>query len=202
MSRFMKVLAALAVLFVLAVGAMMALSGIAAKAGKATAAEAEQFASRTDEQGCLDEAVRRVKDCDGVICSAKVGMFEVRCFTAAKQTVGFCDGVPRLTSEGANEEWMAERCPGLGLEDEEQCAVVVSVRQAYCGGDERPPEPPRESAGAVEAAGAADATGAQSSETVNSTASGSSMSSSGASESAPAPASGSAVGGAGVPSRD
>ena len=111
MFRFMKILALLAVLFVLAMGAMMALSGIAAKAGKATSAEAEQFASGTDEQGCLDEAVRRVKDCDGVICSAKVGMFEIRCFTAAKQTVGFCDGVPRLTSEGANEEWMAISFP-------------------------------------------------------------------------------------------
>ena len=202
MSGFMKVLAALAVLFILAVGAMMALSGIAAKAGKATAAEAEQFASHTDEQGCLDEAVRRVRGCDGVICSAKVAMFEVGCFTEAKQTVGFCDGVPSIKSEDRKEKWMAERCPELGLEDEEQCALVVSVRQAYCDSDDRPPEPPRESAGAVEPAVAEDASGAQSSETVNSTASGSSMSSTGAVEPTPAPASGSAAGGTVVPSRD
>ena len=74
-----------------------------------------------------------------------------------------------------------------GAETEGAALVIfISEHAAPIGyGDERPPDPPRESAGVVEAAGAADAAGAQSSETVNSTASGSSMSSSGSTESAP-----------------
>lgn len=59
------------------------------EAGKKTIAEGEQYGKRTDNEGCLNEAVARHSRSEGFGDLIKTNIFLRACLTASRPTPGF-----------------------------------------------------------------------------------------------------------------
>lgn len=94
--------------------------------------EAEAFAQNVDEEGCIEETVRRHIACSGLTCSVKSAAFLAICLGESQMQEGFCDSVPDSSDMGASERWIDEQCDHYGVDGEIGCAAIFSVVQSYC----------------------------------------------------------------------
>ena len=126
------------------------------EAGKQTVAEGQEYGRRTDNKGCLDEAVARHSRSDGIGDMIKNTIFLRTCLDASRPTPGFCDDVPRRFEFIKSAEWQLQQCKRYGLSPEKQCAQLFQQVQQFCetphrrtygnyensnAGDEMPPPP-------------------------------------------------------------
>ena len=164
MPTWMKVLLIVGVLLVvLLVGGVVAIYFLAraygpglVEAGKQTYGEGVEYGRRTDNEGCLNEAVARQARADGFADLIKNNVFMRACLEASRPTPGFCDGVPRQTEFMKAIGWQQQQCQRYGLSPEQQCSQLFSQVQQFCelhrqrgenanAGDfevESPPPPP------------------------------------------------------------
>lgn len=76
--------------------------------------EFEEFGAKTDNQGCLEEALARYKRDRSFSDPLAPESFVTYCLKASRPSPGFCDGVPPdETSEGYN--WDVKRCNDAGF---------------------------------------------------------------------------------------
>ena len=140
MPTWMKVLLALGVLLVvLFVGGAVALYFLARaygpgllEAGKQTYGEGVEYGRRTDNEGCLNEAVARQARADGFGGMIKNNVFMRACLEASRPTPGFCDTVPRQTEFMKAIAWQQQQCARYGLPPEKQCGQLFSQVQQFC----------------------------------------------------------------------
>src|SRR5918992_2278698 len=105
MPTWMKVLLIVGVLLVmLIVGAVLVGYFVVRRygpglmeAGKQTYSEGVEYGRRTDNEGCLNEAVARQARAGGFADLIKNNVFMRACLEASGRTLGFCDAVPRQT---------------------------------------------------------------------------------------------------------
>lgn len=95
-------------------------------------ADAERFAATADAQGCLDESLARLRDADGVMAKAMVQGFLMRCLERARETPGFCEGVPRPGDALRGVAWELGTCAKRGMGTNRTCASTVRVVRAHC----------------------------------------------------------------------
>jgi|GEM_PF-6736882 len=130
---WVKLLIVVGALFAMVGGCSVLLGNFAMKGTKEVAAQAEAFAKATDQQGCLDEAVVRVKACgDGTLCFIKVSAWEAICLTESAPTPGFCDGIPKASKKPEAMAWYETACPAIDLPNDDSCHVVRGVQQGMC----------------------------------------------------------------------
>jgi hypothetical protein len=136
----MKVLVVVGVLLVvLLVGGAVAVYFLARtygpglmEAGKQTYTEGVEYGRRTDNEGCLNEAVARQARADGITDMIKNNVFMRACLEASRPTPGFCDGVPRQTEFMKAVTWQSQQCQRYGLPPEKQCSQLFGQVQQFC----------------------------------------------------------------------
>jgi hypothetical protein len=122
---------ALVVLALLAIGAMFFFFSrndeeIAARTGQVRA-EAARAGAQTDEAGCMRLAQERTEaDVIGALAS---GEFAGECLRHARETPGFCDGVPAPDAGfRATLSWTRAQCPQGGA----GCQQAAQGKLLYC----------------------------------------------------------------------
>ena len=137
MPTWMKVLLILGVLLV--VGAGVALFFLArtygpglVEAGKQTYEEGVEYGRRTDQEGCLNEAVARQARADGFADMIKNNVFMRACLESSRATPGFCDGVPGRMEFMKSIGWQQQQCRRYGLSQEQQCNQLFQQVQQFC----------------------------------------------------------------------
>ena len=140
MPTWMKVLLIVGVLLVVVlVGALVAGYFVVRRygpglveAGKQTYDEGVEYGRRTDNEGCLNEAVARQARAEGFTDLIKNNVFMRACLSASRPTQGFCDAVPRRTEFMKSIGWQQEQCQRYGLSPEKQCNQLFSQMQQFC----------------------------------------------------------------------
>jgi hypothetical protein len=140
MPTWMKVLLVAGVLLVLLmVGTVVAGYFVVRKygpglveAGKQTYEEGVQYGRRTDNEGCLNEAVARQAHAEGFTDMIKNNVFTRACLEASRPTPGFCDAVPRQTEFMKAIAWQQQQCQRYGLPPEKQCSQLFQQVQQFC----------------------------------------------------------------------
>jgi hypothetical protein len=102
------------------------------EAGKQTVAEGQEYGRRTDNEGCLDEAVARHGRSEGITDVIKINIFLRACLDASRPTPGFCDTVPQPTEFIRSAQWRVEECKRHGLSTERQCDQLFQQVQQFC----------------------------------------------------------------------
>lgn len=140
MPTWMKVLLVVGVLLVLLVlGAGVAIFFLArtygpglVEAGKQTYEEGVEYGRRTDQEGCLNEAVARHARAEGLTDMVKNTVFMRSCLEASRPTPGFCDGVPGRLEFMKSIGWQQQQCRRYGLTQEQQCGQLFQQVQQFC----------------------------------------------------------------------
>lgn len=142
MSTTVKVLLVLAVCFILSI---VAIAGGAVywwtqhgqeylDAGKKSYEEGTAFGKKTDNQGCVTEALARHKANPGFKESIANNIFFRSCLKSSRPTDGFCEAVPKRTEFIKSAQWQKEQCTKAGFNDS-YCPQLYSQVQLYCEED-------------------------------------------------------------------
>jgi hypothetical protein len=126
-------------LFVLVVAAAVGLFYVArtygprlAEAGKHSMEEGREYGRRTDNEGCLNEAVARHARAEGFQELLKNTLFLTPCLEASKPTPHFCDDVPGRMEIMKGAQWQMDECKRYGLKPESQCGQLFQQVQQFC----------------------------------------------------------------------
>jgi hypothetical protein len=94
--------------------------------------EGQEYGRRTDDVGCLNEAVARQAHITGFRDMLKNNFFMRSCLEVARPTPGFCEGVPGRLEFTKSIGWQAQQCKRYGLGPEQQCSQFFQQVQQYC----------------------------------------------------------------------
>lgn len=101
---------------------------------EASKVEGGEFGKATDQQGCMQEGLKRAK---------KMNIFNINqlminkgfvseCLTASRPTPGFCNGVPSKWTSGFTE-WEEKQCKKVGMDDVQTgCKSVFEEKVEFC----------------------------------------------------------------------
>ena len=127
------------VIFVLAIG-VVAIAGfliyrnkdaIVAKT-KEIATEAKDFGEKTDNQGCVNEAMSRYKAEPGFGKAISTTIFMRICLDNSKDTPGFCDDVPKQREFMKTAQWRRDQCQRFDLSRDSNCSNLFAPIQQFC----------------------------------------------------------------------
>ena len=97
-----------------------------------TGNEGEEYGRRTDNEGCVNEAVARHSHAEGFGDMVKDTIFLRTCLDASRPTPGFCDGVPHQIDFIKGAQWQLQQCKRYGLRPEQQCTQIFQQVQQFC----------------------------------------------------------------------
>ena len=143
MPTWLKVVLVIVGLFaVLAIAGVIGVVYVAKKygpglmeAGKHSFDEGREYGRRTDNEGCVNEAVSRHANASGIGDMIGNGIFMRACLDASRPTPGFCDDVPNRFEFMKSARWQLDECKRYGLSTESQCGQLFQQVQQFC--DER-----------------------------------------------------------------
>lgn len=127
------------VVFVLAIG-VVAIAGyiiyrnkdaVIAKT-KQIATEAKDFGEKTDNQGCVDEAISRYKAEPGFTKAIGTSIFMRICLDNSRATPRFCDEVPKQMEFMKAARWKIEQCRRVDLSRDSNCQNLFTPIQQFC----------------------------------------------------------------------
>ena len=93
-----------------------------------TEKEGVEFGRHTDQQGCQDEALRRLKQgrrSGDIISSRATEIFVYGCFQTSRATAGFCRDAPKEDSFLAVRKWAQDRCKLEGAPSGDDACVSL-----------------------------------------------------------------------------
>lgn|GEM_PF-1999192 len=90
-----------------------------------------RFAAKTDNAGCLVEAMRRQDACKDAECRKLASVFIVACLPASRPTKDFCAGVPSPASIVETTAWRVRVCDQSGRAPE-PCYAFFTNLQVFC----------------------------------------------------------------------
>jgi hypothetical protein len=91
-------------------------------------------ARTTDEQGCTKLTETRMER-DGTITAAMAnGLYLDGCLKGARETPGFCEGIPPTTEFAASTAWTRQRCQAQSLNPAaaSRCQILSQGIQRFC----------------------------------------------------------------------
>lgn len=98
---------------------------------EATGEEGRTFGEGTDQNGCVDEGLRRVEGKSSIAAIAPVG-FVSACLQTAAESEGFCDEVPKATDIFDSVFWPQGHCEEMDSGSIEGCQAIMQVVMGYC----------------------------------------------------------------------
>jgi hypothetical protein len=96
--------------------------------------DAKEFGAKTDNEGCLKEALARHKRDKSLTGQISTQGFLIVCLQASEPSQGFCDGVPHPDESMQSADWTLKKCADAGLLNDQSCHVILSAVQAHCHG--------------------------------------------------------------------
>ncbi|HEX4945051.1 MAG TPA: hypothetical protein VFZ34_00115 [Blastocatellia bacterium] len=105
----------------------------------------KEAGKQTDEAGCLNAGVERVKQADSMATTLAAQFYLRGCLESAKPTPGFCDDVPPESEIMKSIQWQLKKSGELGVDNDNGRQILKTI-QAHCGKGRRgnPPNPPSE----------------------------------------------------------
>jgi hypothetical protein len=94
--------------------------------------EAKEFGARTDNEGCLKEALARHKRDKSLTGQISTQGFLLVCLQASEPSAGFCDGVPQQDERMESAKWTLKKCSDAGMQNDQSCQLLFSAVQSYC----------------------------------------------------------------------
>ena len=127
------------VIFVLAVG-VVAIAGFLIYRNKDAivanikeiGTEAKDFGEKTDNQGCVVEAISRYKVEPGIKKAISTGIFMRICLDNSKPTPGFCNEVPKQMEFMKTAQWQRDQCQRFDLSRDSNCQNLFAPIQQFC----------------------------------------------------------------------
>lgn len=129
-----------ALLFIVGIGALVGVA-IYITSGKeytqqyeARQAEGREFGKTTDQQGCMQEGLKRARAMKAYNINQVMfnKAFVEECLQTSRPTQGFCDGVPSQWNPN-NSDWEEKQCAKAGLDDlQTGCKAVFDVKVDFC----------------------------------------------------------------------
>ncbi len=94
--------------------------------------EGKSFGAKTDQVGCLDEAIRRLEGTVGAVDEVGNRMFLTGCLDTAELTDDFCVGVPSETDIVDGSAWVGATCTEYEKGGDQSCHQLVAQVQKFC----------------------------------------------------------------------
>jgi hypothetical protein len=94
--------------------------------------EAKEFGVKTNNEGCLKEALGRHKSDKSYTGQISTQGFLAVCLQASVPSPGFCDGVPQQNEIMKSANWTLKKCSDAGLQSDQGCQRIFSAVQAHC----------------------------------------------------------------------
>jgi hypothetical protein len=94
--------------------------------------EAEEFGAKTNNAGCMEEALSRHKRDKSFTGRISTQGFLTVCLQASKPSPGFCDGVPPRNEIMKSANWALKKCADADLQNDQGCQQIFGAVQAYC----------------------------------------------------------------------
>jgi hypothetical protein len=101
------------------------------QAGENAMKQGTDFGKKTDNQGCLDEALSRYRQNKGFGGAISNSLFLTNCLNESRPTSNFCDDVPRPFDFIRSAQWQIKKCEEAGLSDP-YCRQLYGQVQQYC----------------------------------------------------------------------
>lgn len=98
---------------------------------KQSMVDGQKFGRKTDNRGCVTEAVTRYKQSPGFSSALSTELFLQGCLRVSHETPGFCDGIPKPTDFVKGAEWEMEQCARNDLHDS-FCAQIFGQVLTFC----------------------------------------------------------------------
>ena len=102
--------------------------------------EAKEFGSRSNNEGCLNEALARHKRDKSIKGQISTQLFFAVCLNQSEPAPGFCDGVPPKGEIMKSINWTLKKCSDSGLQNDQGCQRMFGVVQEYCHRNDRRPD--------------------------------------------------------------
>ena len=99
--------------------------------------EAKEFGAKTDNAGCLREALARHKKDNSLTGQIAANMFLAGCLPQSEPSPGFCEGVPPKDEFMKSANWSLKKCADADLQTDQGCSNLFKVVQGYCNQDEK-----------------------------------------------------------------
>jgi len=100
--------------------------------GKKVAEEGQAFGAGKEGSQCLDEALRRVRDCNGIMCEARVRLFLSSCLPSAAPSPPLCTNAPPRSEMMRTAMWAVNECGSRGMIGSQPCTRLMREVQKYC----------------------------------------------------------------------
>lgn len=90
---------------------------------------------RTDQQGCVEQALQRVEHCDDseYRCTVSGGTFFKACWQNSQSSAVVCEGIPPFHEKATEDDkaWVKDRCIEQGLLAK-GCRLILRQQQQLC----------------------------------------------------------------------
>jgi len=94
--------------------------------------EGGEAGSKTDNQGCVDQALARYKKNQGFTGGISTNLFLLGCLDASSPTPGFCDDVPRPNEIMRSASWQIQKCKDAEVPADPFYRQIFAGVQQYC----------------------------------------------------------------------
>ena len=102
--------------------------------------EAKKFGVKTNNEGCLNEALARHKRDKSFTGQISTQGFLTVCLQASEPSPGFCDGVPPQNEIMKSANWTLKKCSDAGMQNDQGCQRIFGAVQAHCHKSNYSPE--------------------------------------------------------------
>ena len=99
--------------------------------------EAKEFGAKTNNEGCLKEALSRHKRDKSITGRISTSAFLTVCLKESAPSPGFCDGAPANGEIMKSANWRLKKCAEAGLQDDQGCQQIFSAVQTHCQRDKQ-----------------------------------------------------------------
>ena len=105
-----------------------------ARRGKDAREKGKELGKGRTAKECVAEGMRRVQECDGVVCNVIEQFFTEGCLSKVAADPAFCEGVPARTKGGTWSGWSLSRCARENVDPRRGCPRVLAALQDFCNG--------------------------------------------------------------------
>jgi len=100
--------------------------------GRKAREEARTFAAGRTGADCVEESIRRLRECSGLMCEVRARVFLDGCLDAAADSPRLCEGVPPRSEIMKTVRWSLDECSRRGMPGSQPCSRLVQEIQKYC----------------------------------------------------------------------
>jgi hypothetical protein len=99
--------------------------------------EAKEFGAKTNNEGCLNEALSRHKSNKSITGQISTNIFLTVCLQESGPSPGFCEGIPPNGEFIKSNAWAVKKCSDAGMQNDQGCQQMFGIVQKFCHGSKK-----------------------------------------------------------------